>query len=155
MAIDGRSMTVDYAHIPRLPADVFVAPLSKPAYLGADWLEPSQRDYLADEHRLWDELFARQMRLLPERACREFMRGLERLELGRGGVPELAAINSRLRTLTGWEVVPVPMLIPDHVFFIIWPTGAFRQATSCVRASSWITSRNRMCSTTCSVMYRC
>ncbi|MFM8518391.1 MAG: phenylalanine 4-monooxygenase [Nevskiaceae bacterium] len=110
-------MTVDYTCIPALPAEVFVAPLRKPAQLGADWLEPSQRDYSADEHRLWDELFARQMRLLPGRACREFMRGIERLELGRGGVPELAAINPRLRALTGWEVVPVPMLIPDHVFF--------------------------------------
>jgi phenylalanine-4-hydroxylase len=45
------------------------------------------------------------------------MSGLERLELGRGGIPELGALNEKLRALTGWTVVPVPMLIPDQVFF--------------------------------------
>jgi phenylalanine-4-hydroxylase len=45
------------------------------------------------------------------------MRGLERLNLGRGGVPDFDAISGELRSLTGWSVVPVPMLIPDHVFY--------------------------------------
>lgn len=107
----------DYSRIPALPPEVFVAPLRKPAGLGEDWLEPAQRDYSAAEHRIWDELYARQMALLPGRACREFMQGLERLDLGRGGIPELGALNEKLRALTGWTVVPVPMLIPDQVFF--------------------------------------
>ena len=107
----------DYSRIPPLPSDVFVAPLRKPAGLGEDWLEPAQRDYSAAEHRIWDDLYARQMALLPGRACSSFMQGLERLDLGRGGIPELGALNEKLRALTGWTVVPVPMLIPDQVFF--------------------------------------
>lgn len=107
----------DYSRIPVLPESVYVAPLVKPATLGEDWLESRQRDYSRDQHALWDELYARQMALLPGRACDAFLRGLERLELGRGGIPEFAALNSRLQALTGWTVVPVPMLIPDPVFF--------------------------------------
>ena len=107
----------DYSRIPPLPSEVFVAPLRKPAGLGEDWLEPAQRDYSAAEHRIWDDLFARQMALLPGRACRGFLQGFERLDLGRGGIPELGALNEKLRALTGWTVVPVPMLIPDQVFF--------------------------------------
>lgn len=107
----------DYSRIPPLPSDVFVAPLRKPAGLGDDWLEPAQRAYTAEEHRIWDDLYARQMALLPGRACRGFLQGFERLDLGRGGIPELGALNEKLRALTGWTVVPVPMLIPDQVFF--------------------------------------
>jgi phenylalanine-4-hydroxylase len=116
-AAAGASIAFDYSRIPALPPEVFVAPLRKPAGLGEDWLEPAQKSYSADEHRVWDELYARQMALLPGRACSEFMRGLERLDLGRGGIPELGALNEKLRALTGWTVVPVPMLIPDQVFF--------------------------------------
>jgi phenylalanine-4-hydroxylase len=108
---------IDYSRIPALPESVYVAPLCRPAHLGDDWLEPAQRSYAADEHRVWDELYARQMALMPGRACRPFLAGLERLDLGRGGVPDFAAISEELRGLTGWSVVPVPMLIPDHIFY--------------------------------------
>ncbi|WP_408587401.1 phenylalanine 4-monooxygenase, partial [Novosphingobium sp.] len=79
--------------------------------------EPHQTDYTADEHRVWDELFARQMQVLPGRAASAFLKGLDRLDLGRGGVPDFGRLSSELGALTGWSVVPVPMLIPDHVFF--------------------------------------
>ncbi|MEO1046645.1 MAG: phenylalanine 4-monooxygenase [Pseudomonadota bacterium] len=100
-----------------MPDDVFIAPLAKPAGLGADWLEPQQRVYTIEEHGIWDDLFAQQMDILPGRACTAFMQGLERLDLGRGGVPDFAEMSEELKGITGWEVVPVPMLIPDHVFF--------------------------------------
>ena len=75
----------DYSRIPDMPASVFVAPLKRPPGLGDDWLEPAQRKYSVAEHRIWDELYQRQIGLMPGHACREFMRGLERLDLGRGG----------------------------------------------------------------------
>ena len=77
----------------------------------------TQRTYSADEDRVWDELYARQMEILPGRAASAFLAGLERLDLGRGGVPEFGRLSQELSALTGWSIVPVPMLIPDHVFF--------------------------------------
>ena len=108
---------IDVSVIPNLPADTFVAPLAKPAHLGDDWLEPQQRVYSNEEHGVWDDLFRQQMDLLPGRACSSYMQGLERLDLGRGGVPDMREMSEELMGLTGWQVVPVPMLIPDHVFF--------------------------------------
>ncbi len=96
---------------------VFTAPLQRPAHIGDDWLEPVQHSYGADEDAVWDELFARQMQLLPGRGARARQAGLDRLDLGRGGVPEFGRLSSELGALTGWSVVPVPMLIPDDVFF--------------------------------------
>ena len=107
----------DFAQLPDPGPAVFTAPLQRPPQVGADWLEPAQRKYSADEHRIWDELYARQLEVLPGRAASAFLAGLERLDLGRGGVPDFARLSHELGGLTGWSVVPVPMLIPDHVFF--------------------------------------
>ena len=107
----------DFAVLPQMPADVFTAPLKRPAHVGEDWLEPAQTAYTSEDHAIWDELFARQMEVLPGRAASAFMAGLDRLDLGRGGVPDFGKLSEELGGLTGWSVVPVPMLIPDHVFF--------------------------------------
>ena len=107
----------DFTSLPDLPADVFTAPLRKPAHVGEDWLEPAQAQYSSDEDAIWNDLFARQMDVLPGRAASAFMAGLQKLNLNRGGVPEFGKLSEDLSALTGWSVVPVPMLIPDHVFF--------------------------------------
>ena len=107
----------DFTMLPEMADDVFTAPLKKPDHLGEDWLEPKQAVYDSEQNAIWDDLFARQMNVLPGRAASAFMRGTEKLDLGRGGVPDFDRITEELDTLTGWSVVPVPMLIPDHVFF--------------------------------------
>ena len=107
----------DFSRLPDLPGDVFTAPLQKPSHVGDDWLEPAQTQYSSEDDAIWNDLFARQMEVLPGRAASAFLKGLEKLDLGRGGVPDFKAMSEELDALTGWSVVPVPMLIPDHVFF--------------------------------------
>jgi phenylalanine-4-hydroxylase len=109
--------STDFAALPDVPEGVFTAPLKRPAHLGEDWLEPKQRDYSSDDDAIWNALFERQMEILPGRACGAFMAGLQKLHLGSGGVPDFERLSERLEQLTGWSVVPVPMLIPDHVVF--------------------------------------
>ena len=107
----------DFSRLPDLPADVFTAPLKKPEHVGEDWLEPQQTEYGSEDDAIWNDLFSRQMDILPGRAASAFMAGLQKLNLNRGGVPEFGKLSEDLGALTGWSVVPVPMLIPDHVFF--------------------------------------
>jgi phenylalanine-4-hydroxylase len=109
--------TPDFTRLPELPDDVFTAPLARPDHVGEDWLEPKQADYDAHDDAIWNDLFERQMGVLPGRAASAFLAGLDKLDLGRGGVPEFSRLSTELGDLTGWSVVPVPMLIPDHVFF--------------------------------------
>lgn len=74
-------------------------------------------EYTSDEHAVWDLLYARQLDILSERAAPEFMDGLKTLELSRSGIPDLRRLNPALKAMTGWEIVMVPHLVPDDVFF--------------------------------------
>lgn len=107
----------DFSSLPMPGEQVFAARLKRPPHVGEDWLEPAQRGYSSDEDSIWDDLYARQMDVLTGRAASAFLSGLERLDLGGGGVPYFTRLSAELGALTGWSVVPVPMLIPDHVFF--------------------------------------
>ena len=86
--------------------------------------------YCAEEHDRWDRLFRNQLRLLPGRACGEFVAAMHRLELSESGIPDMERLSERLVKLTGWRVVPVADLVPDDVFFDHlanrrFPAGAF------------------------------
>jgi phenylalanine-4-hydroxylase len=83
-----------------------------------DWTIPQDwRAYTEVEHRTWDTLYARQMKILPGRAADVFFKGLEALDLNTGGIPDFSLMNPKLQALTGWTVVCVPGLVPDEVFF--------------------------------------
>jgi len=89
-----------------------------PAGAHADWTVPQNwGKFSADEHANWDNLFARQSAMLPGRAADAFMRGIDVLKLSRPGIPDYRDLNARLVAATGWQIVAVPGLVPDDVFF--------------------------------------
>lgn len=90
----------------------------RPAGTADDWTIPQGWDrYTPEEHATWDTLFARQLRQLPGRVAPEFLEGLDVLRLSRPGIPDFAELSDRLMAATGWQVVAVPGLVPDDVFF--------------------------------------
>ncbi len=92
--------------------------LALPPEAAADWtIDQRWGDYTAADHALWDRLYARQTAQLADRAHPAFLRGLARLDLGGGGIPDFRRLSERLDAATGWQVVAVPGLVPDDVFF--------------------------------------
>ncbi|QGP80609.1 phenylalanine 4-monooxygenase [Sphingobium sp. CAP-1] len=92
--------------------------LPAPEGAAMDWTVPQDwAAYSADEHALWDRLFARQSALLPGRVAPEFLEGLDILRMTKPGIPDFAELSDRLMRRTGWQVVAVPGLVPDRVFF--------------------------------------
>ena len=84
----------------------------------SDWTIPQDwTSYTAQEHAVWDTLFARQSRMLEGRTTQAFLRGMDVLRLSRPGIPNFEELSERLAGLTGWRVVAVPGLVPDEVFF--------------------------------------
>lgn len=85
--------------------------------MGEDYtVEQDYRLYTPAHQDVWRRLHARQLELLPERACAAFRSALARLDFG-DAIPRFDAVNERLQAATGWRLVPVPGLLPDDVFF--------------------------------------
>ena len=84
----------------------------------ADWtIEQGWERYTAAQHATWKTLFERQTRLLPGRACDEFVQGMRDLPIGAEQIPDFRRLSDVLMKRTGWQVVAVPGLVPDEVFF--------------------------------------
>ena len=83
-----------------------------------DWtIDQGWANYTAEEHAVWKTLYERQSRLLPGRACDEFIRGMQDLPIGPDQIPNFEQLSEVLTKRTGWQVVAVPGLVPDDVFF--------------------------------------
>lgn len=93
-------------------------PAARPPGTAEDGTIPQNWSHFsAEEHRVWDVLFARQRRKLAGRAVAAFEEGLDSLLLSRSGIPDFDDLNARLFPRSGWTVVPVPGLLPDEIFF--------------------------------------
>jgi phenylalanine-4-hydroxylase len=83
-----------------------------------DWtIDQGWSCYTEQDHAVWRTLFERQTRLLPGRACDEFVQGMGDLPIGADEIPDFGRMNEVLWKKTGWQVVAVPGLVPDDVFF--------------------------------------
>lgn len=84
----------------------------------ADWtIDQGWAQYTAQEHAVWKTLFERQSKLLPGRACDAFVQGMRDLPIGPDQIPDFRALSEVLMQRNGWQVVAVPGLVPDDVFF--------------------------------------
>jgi phenylalanine-4-hydroxylase len=83
-----------------------------------DWtIDQGWSNYTPAEHAVWKTLFERQTKLLPGRACDEFVEGMKNLPIGAEQIPNFLELSEVLMQRTGWQVVAVPGLVPDEVFF--------------------------------------
>ena len=83
-----------------------------------DYVVPQHwHHFTAEDHWVWDLLFARQVELLGSRVVSAFLDGIDLLRLSNPGVPDLTQLNRRLEPRTGWRTVAVPGLVPDAIFF--------------------------------------
>ena len=84
----------------------------------ADWtIDQGWERYTPAEHGVWKTLFERQTKLLPGRACDAFVDGMKRLPIGAEQIPDFRRLSDVLMKQTSWQVVAVPGLVPDEVFF--------------------------------------
>lgn len=95
-----------------------------------DFFTVPQRDFTAEEHETWRTLFKRQSEVLKGRAISLFTDSLSTLGIREDRVPSFTEVNDILMKRTGWQVVPVPGLIPEEPFFELlanrrFPAGNF------------------------------
>ena len=79
-------------------------------------VKQSWENYTEEQHALWRRLYERQMKLVPGRACDEFLTALAQMDMS-DGLPHFDLMTEKLYRATGWEIVAVPGLVPDQTFF--------------------------------------
>jgi phenylalanine-4-hydroxylase len=83
-----------------------------------DWtIDQGWDEYTAEDHGVWKTLFERQSRLLLGRACDSFVHGMQDLPMRADEIPDFRRLSDTLLQRSGWQVVAVPGLVPDEVFF--------------------------------------
>jgi len=91
-------------------------PAASPAR--ADWtVDQGWTNYTPAQHAVWKTLYERQTQLLPGLACDAFVDGMNKLPMSADCIPNFEALSDTLYQATGWQVVAVPGLVPDDVFF--------------------------------------
>lgn len=100
-----------------------------PSYLSKTPDADGLYDYSAEEHAVWGELYARQIKSLRDHACRAYLGGLDALDLGPDAVPQVRDIDAGLRRLSGAGVKGVAALIPQQEFSTLLSERKFPVAT--------------------------
>ncbi|WP_454736883.1 phenylalanine 4-monooxygenase [Cupriavidus necator] len=80
-------------------------------------IEQPVHRYTSTDHAIWRKLYERQAAMLQGRVSDEFLQGLATLGMEKDRVPDFNELNETLMRATGWQVVAVPGLVPDEVFF--------------------------------------
>ena len=86
-------------------------------------------DYTDEENQIWHELITRQIPVVTGRACDEYIKGIDLLKMPFDRIPQCGDISNELRHITGWELEPVPALIPFERFFDLLANCKFPAAT--------------------------
>ncbi|MCW3072410.1 MAG: Aromatic amino acid hydroxylase protein [Bacteroidetes bacterium] len=75
--------------------------------------------YTQEDHEIWSVLYERQTKLLKKYVNREFLEGLEMLQLDPAKVANIDEVSERLFKISGWSLVPAVGLLSHKDFFFL------------------------------------
>lgn len=93
---------------------------------------PDERGLIAysdEEHAVWHDLITRQQPVVEKYACSEYLDALGRMHFPTDHIPQPEETSAVLRRATGWEIAPVPALIPFDEFFRLLADKKFPAAS--------------------------
>ncbi len=86
-------------------------------------------NYSTEENQVWEILYDRQIKLIRNRACNQYLEGIEKLDLRRDKIAQPKEVSAKLFKLTGWVVEPVAALINFKLFFELLAAKKFPAAS--------------------------
>ncbi|CAN5254505.1 phenylalanine 4-monooxygenase [soil metagenome] len=102
-----------------------VTPRGDYAQMATDWTSTQDwSTYTPEQHDRYRRLTAARSRSLHHEASSEFLHALARIGSS-DGVPRFDRVSKRLKMMTGWELAPVPGLIPEAAFFALLASRRF------------------------------
>lgn len=86
-------------------------------------------DFTPEENETWSILMERQLKVVQNRGCDEYLAGLKALNMPHDRVPQCEEVSAVLRAATNWSVVPVAAMIPLEKFFSLLAKRQFPAAS--------------------------
>ncbi len=86
-------------------------------------------NYTAQDQEVWKILFDRQIVNLPKAATEAYLSGLQDIKFTSEAIPRFDETNKLLKSITGWELVVVPGIVPDYTFFELMSNKKFPATT--------------------------
>ncbi len=100
-------------------------------------MEQKYEKYTAEDHEVWGLLMSRQLENLSNKACKEYLAGVEDIGFSPERVPDFRDVNAKLMDRHGWSIEVVPGIIPAKEFFALLAKKKFCSST-------WLRSRKNM-----------
>jgi phenylalanine-4-hydroxylase len=85
--------------------------------------------YANHDHETWTKLYSRQLKIVENRACAEFIHGLNLLDFSKDKIPQHDLVTKCLESFHGWGVEPVAAIIPANEFFTLLSKKRFPAAS--------------------------
>lgn len=92
-------------------------------------LKQEYNNYTETDFLVWKLLYEKQMQVLPNRAAKAYMDGLQDMNFNIHEIPKFEYVNKILANTTGWQIEVVPGLIPDKDFFELLANKKFPSST--------------------------
>jgi phenylalanine-4-hydroxylase len=73
--------------------------------------------YTEEQHIAWNKLLQRQLNIIDDKACTEFIKGLEFLKEKIQFIPKLDILSAQLEEIVGWTLEPVIGLIEGQEYY--------------------------------------
>lgn len=80
-------------------------------------IDQNYSGYKEQDHQTWKILCERQLVLRKENISTAYLTGFQNLELDHNKIAKIDIISSRLKSISGWTLIPVAGLIPTKDFF--------------------------------------
>jgi phenylalanine-4-hydroxylase len=85
--------------------------------MGSLLFDQNYSGYQEEDHQTWKTLCGRQLVLRKENISTAYLTGFKNLELDHSRIARIDVISSRLKSISGWTLIPVAGLIPTRDFF--------------------------------------
>lgn len=77
--------------------------------------EKQEIEFSQEQHDIWKRLYTRQLKKVMRYACKDFLKGIDILEMPSGHIPSLAQLNSKITPRTGWKCIRTDVRYTDAV----------------------------------------
>ena len=89
----------------------------------------SEIKYTESEHLIWHNLYEKQIHSLHGLVHSDFFSFLDEIGLSSNHIPQLKEISTKLYKKTGWDLIPVPGIIPAYEFYTLLSEKHFPSTT--------------------------